>query len=211
MLETEPNANERERLLGYTTGATAAPGLTEADRFRLTGQRMDANQLRGIFFTALALDDMLPSLLRRSLQPYDVPCQACTVVQPLQQPAIPNTHWATYPLSPDEWGTDDLPAIGYMGASMLRAHSWSPGEPLGIQPTGLRWPLHLPQTCRSHGLGFTSAATSASSSSSPSTSSALAADCAVAGGGVSPEAHPSIYSYSPIFLCSSIGHLTLPP
>jgi hypothetical protein len=34
---TEPNADERERLLGYETGTTAAPGLTEADRFRLTG------------------------------------------------------------------------------------------------------------------------------------------------------------------------------
>ena len=51
-LETEPNADKRERLLGYTTGTTAAPGLSEADRFHLTGQCMDANQLRAIFHSA---------------------------------------------------------------------------------------------------------------------------------------------------------------
>ena len=64
-IDTEPNADEREQLLGYAAGATAAPGLAEADRFRLTGQCMDANQLRAIFFTCLALDDVLPTLLRK--------------------------------------------------------------------------------------------------------------------------------------------------
>jgi hypothetical protein len=59
----EPNSDERERLLGYSTGATAAPGLTEADRFQLTGRCMDANQMRAIGFTCVALDNLLPSIL----------------------------------------------------------------------------------------------------------------------------------------------------
>ena len=74
--KTEPNPDERERLLGYDTGITAAPGLTEADRFQLTGQCMDANQMRAIFHTALALDDALPSLLQSTLRPYEDPPRA---------------------------------------------------------------------------------------------------------------------------------------
>jgi hypothetical protein len=44
--KVEPNADERGHLLGYTTGTTAAPYLSEADCFRLTGQYMDSNQLK---------------------------------------------------------------------------------------------------------------------------------------------------------------------
>jgi hypothetical protein len=100
---TEPNADERERLLGYTTGTTAAPGLTEADRFKLTGQCMDANQLRAILYTALALDDVLPSLLDSTSTPYSNPPTTRAMPPPTQQPAIADTDWTTYPLTQTQW------------------------------------------------------------------------------------------------------------
>ncbi len=38
----EPSPDERERALGYSTGATTAPGLTLRDRHVVTGRCMDA-------------------------------------------------------------------------------------------------------------------------------------------------------------------------
>ena len=46
---------ERERALGYAAGCTAAPGLSDADRHRITGNCMDANALHRIFTVALAI------------------------------------------------------------------------------------------------------------------------------------------------------------
>ncbi len=48
---TEPNADERERALGYLTGTTAAPGLNERQRRHLLGNCIDQNLLQ----TLLAL------------------------------------------------------------------------------------------------------------------------------------------------------------
>ncbi|KIY96367.1 hypothetical protein MNEG_11595 [Monoraphidium neglectum] len=49
----EPNADERERALGYETGATAAPGVSTAQRHRITGGCMDANALEHLFAISL--------------------------------------------------------------------------------------------------------------------------------------------------------------
>ena len=45
----EPNPNERERMLGYTTGDTAAAGVTQLQRHEITGRCMDANAMRGLW------------------------------------------------------------------------------------------------------------------------------------------------------------------
>ena len=42
----QPNADERERALGYITGATAAPGITERQRCTVLGRCIDANALQ---------------------------------------------------------------------------------------------------------------------------------------------------------------------
>ena len=42
---TEPNAAEREAAMGYTSGATDAPGLTNVQRCQLLGQAMDLRSL----------------------------------------------------------------------------------------------------------------------------------------------------------------------
>ena len=52
----EPNPDERERALGYRTGATAAPGLTAAHRHRITGGCMDANALEHMLAVSIYLN-----------------------------------------------------------------------------------------------------------------------------------------------------------
>jgi transposase InsO family protein len=50
----EPNADERERALGYATGSTAAPGVTEQQRREALGRCIDANCLSSILAVSLA-------------------------------------------------------------------------------------------------------------------------------------------------------------
>ena len=45
---TEPNPDERERILGYRTGATAAPGVSDQERHRLTGNAIDQAALSAL-------------------------------------------------------------------------------------------------------------------------------------------------------------------
>ena len=49
----EPNADERERAMGFPTGATAAPHINERQRRRLLGQAIDLRCL--IFILAIGL------------------------------------------------------------------------------------------------------------------------------------------------------------
>ena len=52
---TEPNPDERERALGYTTGATAAPGVTLRQRHVITGNCMDQAAISGLLQTCILL------------------------------------------------------------------------------------------------------------------------------------------------------------
>eukprot|EP00798_Chlamydomonas_sp_ICE-L_P008352 gene8352-biopygen1980 len=52
---SEPRPDERERMLGYYTGATAAPGLTALQRHVLTGNCMDQRALVAIIRTSVEL------------------------------------------------------------------------------------------------------------------------------------------------------------
>ncbi|KIY99053.1 Retrovirus-related Pol polyprotein from transposon gypsy [Monoraphidium neglectum] len=49
----EPNADERERAMGYATSSTAAPGVSEARRREVLGRCMDANCLQSILAIGL--------------------------------------------------------------------------------------------------------------------------------------------------------------
>lgn len=51
----EPNPDERERLMGYPTGATAAAGVGEADRHAITGRAMDRYTTVNLFSIYCAL------------------------------------------------------------------------------------------------------------------------------------------------------------
>ena len=60
-VETEPNPNERERALGYWTGATAAPGVSERDRHIVTGNCMDQRCLSQLVRHCLLAAGVHPS------------------------------------------------------------------------------------------------------------------------------------------------------
>lgn len=51
----EPNADERERMLGYATGATTSPGTPEATRRAILGRCIDANMITGVFLVSVRL------------------------------------------------------------------------------------------------------------------------------------------------------------
>lgn len=52
---TEPTVEERERALGYSEGATAAPGVSRLVRHAVTGRCMDANVLMAMVAVAQAI------------------------------------------------------------------------------------------------------------------------------------------------------------
>jgi hypothetical protein len=55
-MEDEPNANERERLMGYATDATKADGVDENARRDIIGRGMDANMMAGVFGLAMSIE-----------------------------------------------------------------------------------------------------------------------------------------------------------
>ena len=59
----ELNADERERAMGFSTGATAAPGASERLRRQVLGQAWDLNQFRAILFVTLEMDELRRTLL----------------------------------------------------------------------------------------------------------------------------------------------------
>jgi hypothetical protein len=59
----EPNADERERAMGFPTGTTNVPGLSEHQRRFLLGQAMDVNYLTWIVSLVVAEQKPLASSL----------------------------------------------------------------------------------------------------------------------------------------------------
>ena len=53
--EEEPSPDERERILGYSTGATRAPGIDEVTRHQILGQCIDARCLQSLVAIPMAL------------------------------------------------------------------------------------------------------------------------------------------------------------
>jgi len=87
---TEPNPNERERALGFQTGATQALGVTEDSRHRLTGNAIDLRVLVGLIRTAIL--DLHPEKYKR-LQYKAVPSALRTI--PSRKPLSPPEGRAT--------------------------------------------------------------------------------------------------------------------
>jgi hypothetical protein len=50
----EPNTNERERAMGFPTGVTFVPSISEASRQQVLGQAMDLNCLTWIVSLGMA-------------------------------------------------------------------------------------------------------------------------------------------------------------
>jgi hypothetical protein len=64
---SEPTANERERAMGFPTGSTAAPGVTEEQRRQMLGLAMDCNSLTWMLAISFAYQHL------------DASQQACTL------------------------------------------------------------------------------------------------------------------------------------
>jgi hypothetical protein len=86
----EPNPDERERILGLPDGATRAPGVSERDRHRLTGNSMDVRALTGLI--RVAVNAVSPSKVQH-LQFQPVPPAPSTVI--FQEPPTLPHGWAT--------------------------------------------------------------------------------------------------------------------
>ena len=92
---------ERELALGYAAGCTAAPGLTDADRHRITGNCMDSNSLHSICAIALMLQT---GAARHGSQPPTLP--APTAWTGTGGPGAPG------PSSPSAWtGSSGLKSV----------------------------------------------------------------------------------------------------
>lgn len=98
----EPNADERERALGYHTGATAAPGLTERCRRHLLGNCIDQNLFQCLYALCRSTSQLTPART---------------------PPSLPATHASCgYPLG---GGDSTVPAR----PSQHAAHALSNGQP----------------------------------------------------------------------------------
>jgi hypothetical protein len=65
-LLVEPNADERERAMGFLAHATAAPGLDEAQRRRLLGLAMDMNSMTWMLALCQAYQAQLDQTIQRA-------------------------------------------------------------------------------------------------------------------------------------------------
>ncbi len=61
----EPNPDERERILGYPTGCTAAGGVSELERHAITGRAMDRFAVVNLMAVYCALAEALPHVLEQ--------------------------------------------------------------------------------------------------------------------------------------------------
>ena len=68
----EPNADERERAMGFPTGTTNVPGISEQQRRYLLGQAMDLNCLTWIVSLLVAEQKRLASSLTGCMDFYEL-------------------------------------------------------------------------------------------------------------------------------------------
>ena len=86
---TEPNPEERERALGYPTGATAAPGVSPQDRHKITGNCMDQAAISGLLRCSLETALNVTTLSQMQYKPVHqhVATYCCpTLPSPTQDP-----------------------------------------------------------------------------------------------------------------------------
>jgi site-specific DNA-cytosine methylase len=109
----EPNPDERERALGYTTGTTAHPDLTLHDRHVITGRCMDRNAVCSLFAICAALSaNPFPSSPTPIARPSDV-----IKVQPETSGSPPELQSSDTDLTPFPSSQPSLHALLHMSQS----------------------------------------------------------------------------------------------
>ncbi|NBK23903.1 MAG: hypothetical protein EOM68_17970 [Spirochaetia bacterium] len=112
----EPSPEERERALGYVTGATAAPGVSALLRHIITGRSMDANVMQSLFAVSSALTQWGAA-------------RACCIAL---QSTSPHSTVAVLAPVQSRYG---------VGCRILQSQGWQHGQPLGLSSGGLIEPL----------------------------------------------------------------------
>jgi hypothetical protein len=125
---TEPSPDERERALGYNTGATAAPSVTEQQRHTITGRCMDAYAMQSLLALCLGLrhaaSDILPAL--GDVSAVAVPPAGSPPCLPVQSDAPP---------------VDALPQVPVETPwRIMMRWGWRAGQGLGPTASGLSAP-----------------------------------------------------------------------
>ena len=124
----EPSPDERERALGYNTGATRAPGVSEQSRHAVTGRCMDAFAMQALMACCIAL--------RHAAGDMSGALGACTVLAP-DAPALPAPPMC---LTPSSASVQTSIRTGW-AETQLQRRGWRPGQGLGLHRQGLATPL----------------------------------------------------------------------
>jgi hypothetical protein len=142
---TEPCPIERECMLGYAPGSTAAPGVTDEQRHAITGRCMDAFAMQSLLSVSLALCSHTQGL-----------------AQALAAVPEPKSRINAYTLPPPPPDPVAILCAGndprrHAWATMLRS-GWRPGGGLGAQGQGVVTPVPNqgwpPGQRRPPGLGY---------------------------------------------------------
>ena len=118
----EPSPDERERALGYPTGATAAPGVTRAQRHSITGRCMDAFAMQSLLAISIALHHQRGQVL-----------EALAVMSLVQLPQVGV-------VAPPPGPVMAVPIGGSGGERIMRRYGWLPGMCVGTDGLGLLEP-----------------------------------------------------------------------
>jgi hypothetical protein len=151
---SEPNVEERERIMGFRTGCTAAPGVTWQQRHAITGRAMDR-------FTTVALVGMYSTLSN-----FSVPlAMAAASWRMIHTPWCPQMEPHPLDAAPAGRHHADGTIHGRGAHIMGRMGGWEPGQSLGLHaPTALHTPLDVQTRIPGDrtGLGFDASAASTS-------------------------------------------------
>jgi hypothetical protein len=132
---SEPNPDERERLMGFSGHDTAAPGVAPVARHAIVGNAMDRFTTTSLFAIYGALGNFSDHLAA-SAAPYQRPRVCCAAT------------WQQLPAQPGSGGGK--------GEAMLRQWGWAPGRSLGTShsPTALQQPVHIRHQRDRAGVGW---------------------------------------------------------
>lgn len=110
----EPNPDERERALGYLTGTTAAPGISEKQRHEATGNCMDANAMQIL----LAIAEGVSHHLNVTRVPFSYPNEEYRIFEP--------------------WTVEHCQEMHPKGLSIMTKYGWDPGHGIGKNDQGIK-------------------------------------------------------------------------
>ena len=118
----EPNPDERERALGYATGCTAAPGVSQLVRHQVTGRCMDSNVIAAIVAVAQAI------ALQGGYPSSDVELRECSATASVQcEPAQ------------DSWGGCQRALQMAAAAAVADDQEAGPRKDIWMDPAAIQW------------------------------------------------------------------------